>query len=42
VTAVIDTPIAMPENEDRIGSALSMRLIETDQTISTLSPLFCR
>jgi hypothetical protein len=23
----------MPENEDRIGSARSMRLIETDQTI---------
>src|SRR5713101_4449886 len=42
VTAVIDIPIAIPENEDRIGSARSMHLIETDQTISTLSSLFCR
>jgi hypothetical protein len=41
VTAVIDMPIAIPENEDRIGSARSMHLIETDPTISTLSSLFC-
>jgi len=40
VTAVIDTPIAIPENEDRIGSARSMRLIGPDQTSSTLSHCF--
>ena len=40
VTAVIDTQLAMPENEDRIGSARSMRVVEPDQTTSTLSPLF--
>ena len=42
VTAVIDVPIAIPENEDRIGSARSMRLIEPQRTTSTLSLLFCR
>jgi hypothetical protein len=30
VTAVIDIPLSMPENEDRIGHARSMRLIEPD------------
>ncbi|SRR6266851_1259394 len=42
VTAVIDMPIDILENEDRIGSARSMRLIEPNQTTSTLSLLFCR
>src|ERR1700675_3197748 len=32
----------MPENEDRIGSARSMRLIRLDQTTSTLRSLFSR
>ena len=30
VTAVIDMPIAIPENEDRIGSARSMHPIEPE------------
>jgi hypothetical protein len=40
VTAVIDTPIGPSENEDRIGSARSLRMIGPVQITSTLSPLF--
>jgi hypothetical protein len=40
VTAVIDIPIALPENEDRIGHARSMRRIDLDGTSSTLSRFF--
>jgi hypothetical protein len=35
VTAVIGIPIAIPENEDRIGSACSMRRMEPERTTST-------
>jgi len=35
VTAVIGIPIAIPENEDRIGSARSMRRMEPERTTST-------
>jgi hypothetical protein len=35
VTAVIGIPIAIPENEDRIGSARSMRLMGPERTTST-------
>ncbi len=39
VTAVIDTQLAMLENEDRIGSARSMRLNEPERTTSTFKSI---